>query len=433
VSQPSQGSRSEALLFERECRGLRLLMQVRIAVVIGSTLVHWLIGYSLFEKLAATALGALSLAVLAGCLVLLARRRAVALAGLVGCAVDLAVLAALPAIWYQSVGGDAVPPAYLLKTQITTMTLSVVVLNGLAIRPLYPLVVAAGAVVIHGVLLAYALADPRTELTADFVYAVMGPGLSQAFVLTSMMTVALTGLAVAYVTLVARRTVTQAVRLEVTNSQLGRYFSPGVVARIAADADALTASGGRTQAVAVLFCDIRGFTPLTEAMASADVVALLSRFQGAVVEAVFAHGGTVDKFIGDAVMATFGTPDPAPDDAERAVRAGLAMTAALAELNGERERAGQRPIRHGVSIHYGPVIAGNIGPPERLEYTVIGDTVNVASRMQDACKTLNQPLLISAAVRERLPDGFTVRELAAQSLRGRRAAVQLYAVDGATA
>ena len=124
------------------------------------------------------------------------------------------------------------------------------------------------------------------------------------------------------------------------------------------------------------------------------------------------------------------TPDPSDDDAERSVRAGLAMNTALVELNGERERRNLASIRHGIGIHFGPVIAGNIGTEDRLEYTVIGDTVNVASRIQDACKSLGEGLLISEAVKTRLPVDIRVRPLPEQEVRGRRASVQIYAIEG---
>ena len=147
------------------------------------------------------------------------------------------------------------------------------------------------------------------------------------------------------------------------------------------------------------------------------------------VEVVFGFGGTIDKFIGDAIMVTFGTPDPSDDDAERSVRAGLAMNTALAELNADRECRGLAKIRHGIGIHFGSVIAGNIGTEDRLEYTVIGDTVNVASRIQDACKSVGKAFLISDAVKTRLPPDIEVQPLPEQRVKGRQAPVQIYAVN----
>ncbi|MGI9523196.1 MAG: adenylate/guanylate cyclase domain-containing protein, partial [Hyphomicrobiaceae bacterium] len=242
--------------------------------------------------------------------------------------------------------------------------------------------------------------------------------------------IALTGAAMGYLTWVARRTVIQAVQLEVANAQFGRYFSPGVVSRISSDAESVLGVGGRTQEVAVMFYDIRDFTTLTEDLSPSDAVGFLSQYHERMVAVIFEFGGTIDKFIGDALMVTFGTPEPRDDDAERSVRAAIAMNAALAELNVERERDGLVTIRHGIGIHFGPVIAGNIGTEARLEYTVIGATVNVASRIQDVCKTLGENLLVSEAVASRLPPGIGVRPQLEQKVKGRRASIRICAVGG---
>ncbi len=423
-----RATRSEELLFERERQGVRTLTIVRGLFVLIVVATVWIVGVNLFEKITTTAIATLVLVAIGGSLFLLARRTAVGTVGLAGCVIDIAVLSALPVIWYLSVGGSDVPPAYMLKTQITVVTLGLVALNALAIRPLYPLVVAAGGICVHVALLVYVLNEPRTIVSSDFVDSAMGPALSLELVLVSMLIIAVTGAAMGYLTLIARRTVVQGVRLEVANAHLGRYFSPGVVSRISSEADTLLGVGGRTQEVAVMFCDIRDFTTITENLPPSDVVGFLSQYHTCMVEVIFGFGGTIDKFIGDAIMVTFGTPDPSDDDAERSVRAGLAMNTALAELNADRERRSLAKIRHGIGIHFGPVIAGNIGTENRLEYTVIGDTVNVASRIQDACKSVGEAFLISDAVKTRLPPDIQVRSLPEQRVKGRQAPVQIYAV-----
>ena len=179
----------------------------------------------------------------------------------------------------------------------------------------------------------------------------------------------------------------------------------------------------------MLFCDIRDFTRLTESLQPEDLMAFLSDYQSRMVAAVFAHEGTLDKFIGDAVMATFGTPAPRPDAANKAVEAAIAMRAALAALNRERAAAGTPEIRHGIGIHYGPAIVGNVGTEDRLEYTVMGDTVNVAARVADHCKDTKEDLLVSAAVQRQLDDGCPVREVSPIDVKGRREPVRLFAVD----
>ncbi len=429
MSEAGRATRSDDLLFERERQGVRTLTLVRGLFMLVAVVTVWIVGASPFEKMATTAIAALTLIAIAVSLYLFSRGKFVRTLGLAGCVIDIAILGTFPIIWYASVGGTEVPPAYMLKTQLTALSLGLVALNALAIRPLYPIVVACGGITVQAALLVYVLREPRTIVSSDFVASTMGPALSLDLVLVSMLIIAVTGAAMGYLTLIARRTVVQGVRLEVANVHLGRYFSPGVVARISSEADTLVGVGGRTQEVAVMFCDIRGFTAITENLQPSEVVGFLSQYHTRMVEVIFGFGGTLDKFIGDAIMVTFGTPDPSGDDAERSVRAAMAMNAALAELNAEREGRGLAQIRHGIGIHFGPVIAGNIGTEDRLEYTVIGDTVNVASRIQDACKTVGEALLISDAVKTRLPPDIEVRPLPEQRVRGREAPVQLYAVE----
>jgi len=214
-------TRSGKLLLERERRGIQTLMLARGVFVLFMGISHWVVGASLFEKIAMSAIAGLGLVAIGSFLVLLARRRAVGTVGLLGSLIDVAILGALPVIWCLSVGGTDVPPAFMLKTQLTVMTLGLVVLNGFALRPLYPLVVAAGGVAVHLAVLAYVLNDPRTIVSGDFVDSALVPALSIVFVLTSILIVAATGGAMGLVTRVARRTVIQGVQLKVANAQLG--------------------------------------------------------------------------------------------------------------------------------------------------------------------------------------------------------------------
>ena len=147
------------------------------------------------------------------------------------------------------------------------------------------------------------------------------------------------------------------------------------------------------------------------------------------VSIVFAYGGTLDKFTGDGIMATFGTPETKPDDVERAVQTGIAMKRSLQQLNQDRIAGGLAPIRQGIGIHYGEVVVGNIGTEERLEYTVIGDTVNAASRIESACKDLNEDFIISEAVCDNIPDTIQVRRLKEIAVKGKAEPLRVYAVE----
>jgi adenylate cyclase len=215
-------------------------------------------------------------------------------------------------------------------------------------------------------------------------------------------------------------------------ANLSRYFSANLVEELAQSDEPLGAT--RAQDVAVLFADIVGFTALSEQRRPAEVISLLRDFHGRMERAVFGHEGTVDKYIGDAIMATFGTPETRNDDPVRALRCARAMVASLDEWNRERSRRGEVELRIGVGIHYGPVVLGDIGGEQRLEFAVIGDTVNVASRLERLTRELDTQLVISGALADavRACSGDGDGELAGfelageRSLRGRGAAVEVW-------
>jgi adenylate cyclase len=161
-----------------------------------------------------------------------------------------------------------------------------------------------------------------------------------------------------------------------------RFFAPGVALRIAKEQGAIGLAGER-RAVTVLFSDIRGFTAMAETMAPEALGSLLTEYFSEMVDIVFDHGGTLDKFIGDAIMAVWGAPLAAPGDADRALEAALAMQRRMRQLNARWEGAGKAPLSIGIGINYGDVFAGYLGSERRLEYSVIGDAANVASRLCD--------------------------------------------------
>ncbi|NJN21264.1 MAG: CHASE2 domain-containing protein [Leptolyngbya sp. RL_3_1] len=200
---------------------------------------------------------------------------------------------------------------------------------------------------------------------------------------------------------------------------LERYVSPPVVAEILdqpRDYDHLI--GGKRLPAAVLFSDIRGFSHLSFHLPAEALVALLNTYLDAMVKAILAHRGTIDKFIGDAVMAEFGSPlsQGAKTDMLNAVRAGLAMRRSLAHLREQLQASDQPPLFHGIGISYGEVIAGNIGSEQRMEYTVIGDTVNVASRIESLTKRLGTDFLITVPAYDLIKDEIQVIDLGCHRL-----------------
>ena len=181
----------------------------------------------------------------------------------------------------------------------------------------------------------------------------------------------------------------------------------------------------------IFFSDIAGFTAMSERLGAAEAAALLNHHIALIVPAIEATGGTVDKFIGDSVMAFWGAPKRQDDHAERALRASLATGAAIAADNAARRALGQPPIRVRIGLHTGRVLVGNIGAPGRVNYTIIGDAVNVAERLQELGKEVDRSgadvtILLSGAMAARLPPGLPVRRVGNFTLRGRAGSVEVF-------
>ena len=187
---------------------------------------------------------------------------------------------------------------------------------------------------------------------------------------------------------------------ERARSNLSRYVSPNLVDTLAARDQPF--GPPRQQDAAILFVDIRGFTTISEAMPADAVMEMLRTFHGRMEGIIFDHGGTLDKFIGDAILATFGLPETDPADATNAYRCARAMLAEVQCWNTERAAAGDRPIGVGIGLHFGPVVVGEIGGPRAMEFAVIGDTVNTASRLQNATRKIASDLVVSDALVEQV-------------------------------
>ncbi len=217
----------------------------------------------------------------------------------------------------------------------------------------------------------------------------------------------------------------QLLHREVERQALKLYLPPQV-------ADLIVASGGASQLagvlqpVTVLYADIRGFTTMSEEMEARDIVQMLNEFFTAMSEVIFRCNGTLDKFIGDCIMALFGAPvgsDRAPQDA---LQAALGMQEALGVLNQSRLERKLRPFHIGIGLHCGPAVVGNIGSADRVQYTAIGDTVNVAARL--VSKAAAGQILVSEAIRESIPEFAGFEALGQVDLKGRASKMNIYAV-----
>jgi adenylate cyclase len=207
---------------------------------------------------------------------------------------------------------------------------------------------------------------------------------------------------------------------------MSRYMSKAVMDKLLEEGDAVL--GGTGREVSVLFSDIRGFTALSERLGARETVAMLNEYFTDMVDVVFEHDGILDKYIGDMIMAVFGSVLTSREDADNAVTVGSRMMVSLRRLNARRVAAGQDPIRIGVGISTGHVVAGNIGSPRRLEFTVIGDRVNLAERLQNANKYYGTSVLICDRTVARLKRAPKLRELDLIRVRGLQQPISIYEV-----
>jgi adenylate cyclase len=219
--------------------------------------------------------------------------------------------------------------------------------------------------------------------------------------------------------------------LEYQTRNLSRYFAPGLAQRLAQNS--AEAAPDRAQVAAVMFVDMMGFTEMAARQDPVQSMRLLRQFHGFVASAVFDHGGMVDKFLGDGAMACFGVPDTHPRIGLEALQAARALLRSIDGWNQERAGQGLGPISVGIGIHQGPVLMGDLGGAGQVQFTVVGDTVNIASRLESLTRQEAATLVVSDAVISALPDSDAARTAVAQlipmpdtGLRGRPGTLQLY-------
>jgi len=234
---------------------------------------------------------------------------------------------------------------------------------------------------------------------------------------------------------VLKEAIEERMSAERARGNLVRYFSPKMVETLASRDEPF--GPPRQQNVAVLFSDIRDFTTMSESMSPPQVMEFLRDFHGRMEAVVFDHDGTLDQFIGDALLATFGTPDPGDNDATQALLCAREMLAALDRWNEERAADGLPPIGIGIGVHYGPAVLGDIGSERSMVFTVIGDTVNSASRLEGLTRVLDTDLVVSedlvAQVRSEAVDGDfafleALDEAGEQEVKGRHGKIPVRAL-----
>ncbi len=214
---------------------------------------------------------------------------------------------------------------------------------------------------------------------------------------------------------------------EIIKESFSRYVAHQVVEKILNGTEKVSLSGIRKE-VTVIFADVRGFTSLTENSEPEKVVSILNDFFTLMVDIIFKYEGTLDKFIGDNIMAVFGAPVSHPNDPERAVMAAIEMQSKIKDFNETALAKNVKPLEIGVGINTGVAIAGNIGSEKRMDYTVIGDSVNFADRIQS--QSQGGEILISDLTYEKIKDKIVVEKLAPRFVKGKQKKALLYKVLG---
>lgn len=317
------------------------------------------------------------------------------------------------------------PAEAMLGLPGTWMLFLYLAMSVIRYRPL--LVLYSGALFVAGWALVWFLAQMAAPSTAgeavqvplspDMAFA--GQSVRLAVIVVTVVLLVLTGARM-------RHSLEAALVDARLRATLARHFAHSVVGELARTVDSQAPL--REQSAAVLFVDIRGFTSLAEHLPAVEVAQLLSEYRDRIARPVAQFGGSIDKFIGDGVMIVFGIPKPASNDARNALNCAVAITRTIEAWSRDRARMGRAPIHAGVGVHFGPVVAGVLGNRDRLEFTVIGDTVNVANRIEEHSATCGLSIVVSEDVltaADELPSDVW-RILGDLPVRGRRRSVRVY-------
>ena len=309
--------------------------------------------------------------------------------------VDIAVL--IVTIWSFHIQYMQ-PPGFSLKGPTMLYLFGLIALRALRFDPRYVALAGGAAVVGWGALVLYAVAAaPATSaVTGDYVRYLTSPDVLIGGEVDKILTLVMVTLVLVIALSRARKQLIRSVAESQAAAELSRFFSPEIARQIT-DADHMVKPGeGVQRDIAILFVDLRGFTALSHRVGPNETVTLLSNYQAIVVPVVQKHGGSIDKFLGDGVMATFGVAAPSNTYARDAFATALEIDAGLRAWNERRATRGSRPMAWGMGLATGPVVFGAVGDASRLEYTVIGEAVNLAAKLEKHCKACGARLCATA-------------------------------------
>ena len=383
----------------------------------------WVLGTNLFDQIATSTLLTIYVLVLAASAWFIKHRVRLTTISLIGVGLDVCVIATLPFIWHTTLGGSELPAGTTLKSSVTLIALLFIALNTLAMRPLYPVLVTLGALLVHLFLLIFGLQDSRTEFTNSYLLAYTSPAISTGRVTTQLVVILLVGTVLTLMTMRARNMIIEATQLQKKNIQLGRYFSPNLVNRLES-APELLGVGGSRKDLSFVFTDLEGFTSLVEENEPAEVVPLLNQYLDTLIQIAFKHDGTVEKIVGDALHIIFGAPEEQPDHAGRAVRCALELDTAAERFR----RQAQTEVTFGVTrigVNSGEAIVGNFGGADYFDYTAYGDSINTAARLEGANKYLGTRICVSGETKSRIAD-FLGRPVGILMLKGKQEEIEVF-------
>ena len=348
--------------------------------------------------------------------------------------VDMSVL--LITIWSFHLQYEQ-PPGFSLKAPTLLYVFILIALRTLRFEPRY--VVLAGAAAVTGwlTLLFYALffSAMPSEVTRDYVHYITSPSILIGGEVDKILSMVAVTAILAFALARARRLLIQSATEHLAVSDLSRFFAPEIARQITSAEHGVQPGQGEVREAAILNLDIRGFTPLAHGMPADDVMALLAEYQARMVPVIQRHGGSIDKFMGDGIMATFGAAMETESYAADALDAVRGLLEASDAWNVERETAGKSPLRVGVGVAVGAVVFGAVGDATRLEYTVIGDAVNLAAKLEKHTKVEGRRALTTAdALARALAQGYAapagLETRAARTVEGVDTPLDLVVMDG---